>query len=115
MTVPIRLDKLANPGVMSGLELPRFRGRGTAFALCDDWVPLFIADWRQIVQAGMPPVRVVPAFDEVEDGHAGLDLGREATTIQQLALEGRKEALAEGIVVGVAHAPHGRPDARLAA
>src|SRR5258708_28580544 len=63
----------------------------------------------------MPPVRVVPAFDEVEDGHAGLDLGREATAVQQLALEGRKEALAEGIVVGVAHAPHGRPDARLAA
>jgi hypothetical protein len=60
------------------VELSRFRGRGAAFALRDDWVPLFIADRRQIVQAGMPPVRVVPAFDEVEDGHAGLDLGREA-------------------------------------
>ena len=60
------------------VELPRFRGRGAAFALRDDWVSLFIADRRQIVQAGMPPVRVVPAFDEVEDGHPGLDLGREA-------------------------------------
>jgi hypothetical protein len=60
------------------LELPRFRGRGTAFGLRDDWVPLFIADRRQIVQPGMPPVRVVPALDEVEDRHPGLGLGGEA-------------------------------------
>ena len=33
------------------LELPRFRGRCTAFALRDDWVPLFIADRRLVVQA----------------------------------------------------------------
>jgi len=84
------------------MELPRFRGRGAAFALRDDWVSLFIADRQQIVQAGMPPVRVVPAFDEVEDGHPGLDLGREAPAVQQLALEGGKEALAEGIDAPIA-------------
>ena len=96
------------------MELPRFRGRCTAFALRDDWVPLFITDRRQVVQAGMPAVRVVPALDEVEDGHAGLSLGRE-TAIQQLALEGGEKALTEGVVIGVAHAPHGRADTGLAA
>ena len=35
----------------------------------------------------MPPVRVVPALDEVEDSHAGLSLRAEATLIQQLTLE----------------------------
>ena len=63
----------------------------------------------------MPPVRVVPALDEVEDGHPGLGLGGEAAPVQQLALEGGEETLTEGVVVGVAHAPHGRPDTRLAA
>jgi hypothetical protein len=44
---------------------------------------LFIADRRQVVQAGMPPMRVAPALDEVEDGHAGLSLGGEAAAVQQ--------------------------------
>ena len=99
----------------SEVELPRFRGRCTAFALRDDWVSLFIADRRLVVQAGMPPVRVVPALDEVEDGHAGLGLGREAAAIEQLTLERGEEALAEGVVVGVAHVAHGGPDAGFAA
>jgi hypothetical protein len=97
------------------MELPRFRGRCTAFGLRDDWVPLFIADRRQIVQAGMPPVRVVPTLDEVEDGHPGLGRGGEAAAVQQLTLERGEEALTEGVIVGVAHAPHGGPDAGLAA
>ena len=63
------------------LELPRFRGWCTAFVLRDDGMPLFIADRRQIVQTGMPPVRVVPALDEIEDGHPGLGLGREAAPV----------------------------------
>jgi hypothetical protein len=41
----------------------------------------------------------------VEDGHPGFGLSREAAApIQQLALERGEEALAEGVVVGVAHA-----------
>jgi integrase len=32
----------------------------------------------------MPPVRIVPALDEVEDGHPGLGLGGEAAPVQQL-------------------------------
>ena len=63
----------------------------------------------------MLPMRIVPALDEVEDGHSGVGLGREAATVQQFALEGGEEALTEGVVVGVPHAPHGRSDARLAA
>ena len=78
-------------------------------------MPVFIADRRLVVQARMPPVRVIPALDEVEDSHPGLGLGGEAAAVQQLALEGGEEALTAGIVVGVAHAPHGRADAGLAA
>lgn len=47
----------------------------------------------------MRPVRAVPALDEVEDGHAGLALGREAAPVQQLALEGGEETFTGGVVV----------------
>jgi hypothetical protein len=63
----------------------------------------------------MATVRVVPPFDGLEDGEAGLDLGREAPPVEELALEGGEEALAEGVVIGVAHGSHRRPDASLAA
>src|SRR2546425_1279310 len=57
---------------------------------------------------------VVPAFDEVEDGEARVGLRAEAFAIEQLALERRDEALAQGVVVGIAHTAHRRPDAGLA-
>ena len=41
----------------------------------------------------MAPAGVVPALDELEDGHAGLGLGLELPPVKQLALEGREEAL----------------------
>src|SRR2546428_10699879 len=62
----------------------------------------------------MPAARVVPALDEVEDAEAGLGRRWEALPIEQLALEGCEEALAEGAVVGVTHAAHPGPDPRLA-
>src|SRR5256885_10772624 len=62
----------------------------------------------------MSTPRVVPAFDEVEDGAARVGLGAEAFAIEQLALERREEALAHGVVVGIAHTAHRRPDAGLA-
>src|SRR5437660_897176 len=58
---------------------------------------------------------VVPAFDEVEEGEARVGLGAEAFAIEQLALERREEALTHGVVVGVAHTTHRRPDAGLTA
>jgi hypothetical protein len=43
------------------------------------------------------PARVVEALDEVEDGHLGLRLGPESAAVQELALEGGEEALAQRI------------------
>ena len=62
----------------------------------------------------MPPPRIVPALDEVEDGEARLGRCREPLPIEQLALEGREEALAERVVVGIAHGTHRGPNAGLA-
>src|SRR5438552_7766265 len=62
----------------------------------------------------MSPPRIVPAFDEVEDGQARVGLRAEAFAIEQLTLERREEALAERVVVGVAHRAHRGPDAGLA-
>jgi hypothetical protein len=58
----------------------------------------------------MPPTRSVPAADEVEDGEARLGRRREPLPIEQLAVEGREEALAERVVVGITHRAHRGPD-----
>jgi hypothetical protein len=39
--------------------------------------------------------RIVPAFNELEDGHTGLRLGAELAPVEQLALERGEEALAQ--------------------
>src|SRR5947209_889563 len=62
----------------------------------------------------MSAPRVVPAFDEVEHGKASVGLRAEAFASEQLALERREEALAHGVVVGIAHTAHRRSDAGLA-
>src|SRR5437879_13434315 len=62
----------------------------------------------------MSTPRIVPAFDEAEDGEARVGLRAEAVAMEQLALERREEALAHGVVVGIAHTTHRRPDAGLA-
>ena len=53
----------------------------------------------------MAPLRVVPPFDEVEHGCAGLGRRRERDTVEELALERGEEALAERIIVAVADGP----------
>jgi len=53
----------------------------------------------------MAPARTVPALDEVEHRRAGVRLGGEALAIEELALKGREEALAAGVVVGVPTLP----------
>ena len=63
----------------------------------------------------MPSARIVPSFDELEDGHAGLGVRAQAYPVDELALERGKEALAHGIVVAIANRSHGGPDAGLAA
>ena len=47
-------------------------------------------------------MRVVPALDVAEERQAGLGLGLEGVPVEQLALEAGEEALAQGVVVGVA-------------
>ena len=61
----------------------------------------------------MTAPRIVPAFDEIEDGEARFDLRAEPVPIEELALERREEALAQGVVVRIADAAHRRADARL--
>jgi len=53
-------------------------------------------------------MRIVPALDEVEDGHPGPGPVSEAVLLEELAFEGGEEALAERIVVGVAAGAHRR-------
>src|SRR5215471_18980179 len=80
------------------LELPRFRGRVGTFGSCRWWPVLeLITQRRLVVERGVPMVRVVPPLDEVEDGDARLGRGGEAAAVEELALEGGEEALAEGI------------------
>ena len=58
---------------------------------------------------------IVPAFDEVENGHARFSLRAEAPSDEELAFECGEEALAKGIVVGVSDRAHRRSDAGLLA
>ena len=63
----------------------------------------------------MEPDGVVAALDEAEAGHLRFGLGGKAAPVQQLAFEGRKEALAHGIVAAIADRAHGWAHARLGA
>src|SRR6266849_2465403 len=72
-------------------------------------------DRRDAAESRVTANRVVPAFDELEDRHAGLRLRLETPAREQLALQRREEALAHGVVVGVAHRSHRRPHLRFLA
>lgn len=54
----------------------------------------------------MPTLRVVPAFDEVEECQAGFGRRREARPVEQLTFRRRKEAFAQCVVLGVTHRTH---------
>ena len=84
------------------MEFPRFRGQSGAFDQQALLGGSFIVDGRQVSQGRVAPAGVVPAFNEAEDGHAGLCFGLECPSVQQLAFKGGEEALAQGVVVGVA-------------
>lgn len=62
--------------------------------------------WRLVAERGVASVRVVEAFHEVVDRHAGFGPACEVVAVQQLALQGREEALAHRVVVGVADRSH---------
>jgi hypothetical protein len=54
----------------------------------------------------VPTVEVVPIFEKIEHRHPCLDLSVEPPAVQQLALERRKEALAEGVGETITHRTH---------
>ena len=64
---------------------------------------VFERDRRLVAQRRVTPAPVVEALDELEDRHARLGVAAKAAPIQQLALQGREEALAQRVVVGIAH------------
>src|SRR5512145_2166431 len=72
-------------------------------------------DRRDAAESLVTADRVVPTFDELEDRHARLGLRRKAPAREQLALQRREEALAHGVVVGVAHRSYRRPHLRFLA
>src|SRR5712692_10597301 len=58
---------------------------------------------------------VIPAFDEIEDCHAGLDLGFETAAVEQFAFERGKETFAHRVIEAIADRAHRRPYLGLAA
>ena len=63
----------------------------------------------------MAAMGVVPAFDELEDRHAGLALGFEAAAVEQFAFERGEETLAHRVVEAIADRAHRGSHAGLAA
>src|SRR5260370_36685395 len=63
----------------------------------------------------MAAMGVVPAFDELEDRHAGLALGFEAAAVEQFAFERGEETLAHCVIEAIADGAHRGPHAGLAA
>src|SRR4051794_10721422 len=93
------------------VKLPRFGGRFRGGGLSVYLHLLFVANGRAIPQGGVPPGGIVEAFDEAKAGHACLDLRGKTAALEQFAFEGGKEALAQGVIVGVPDRAHRGPDA----
>src|ERR1700676_1508319 len=83
---------------VSEVELPRFSGRYWAAVQSLLQMIPFVVDRRPIVERRVAPMGVVPPFNEVEDRHAGLDLGLETTPVNQLAFERGEKTFAHGVV-----------------
>ena len=63
----------------------------------------------------MAAMGVAPAFDELEDCHAGLALGFEAAAVEQFTFERGEETLAHRVIEAIADRAHRGPHAGLAA
>lgn len=63
----------------------------------------------------MPPMRIVPTLDEVEDRERSFTLRFEAMLHKQFAFERSVEAFAHCVIVGIADRTHRRPHAGFAA
>ena len=63
-----------------------------------------------IADGGMATMWVVPAFDELEHGHACLRLVTKTAAVDEFAFEGGEKALAQSIVEAVPDRAHGGSD-----
>jgi len=68
-----------------------------------------------VTRGRVSAVGIVPPLDVVEDGHLSLGLISEPHLLDQFALQTGEEALAQGVVVGIPHGPHGGADAGMSA
>ena len=59
----------------------------------------------------MPPMRIVPALNELKHCSSSFFSRAKSATIQQLAFKSCKETLAERVVVAISNRSHRRPDA----
>jgi transposase len=84
------------------LELPRFGGRCWAAVKSLLQMTPFIVD-RRIVERGVAAMGVIPRFDELEDCHAGLDLGLEAATVEQFTFERSEETFAHRVIETISY------------
>src|SRR5437762_8710171 len=66
-----------------------------------------------VAQCAMSALAVIEGFDVIEDLHASLVAGFEATAIDQLQFEGAPEAFHGGVIIAVASAAHGGDQAGL--
>lgn len=46
-------------------------------------------------------MRVIPAFDESEDGHSRFSLITETTTVEQFTFQSGKEAFTQGVIKAI--------------
>ena len=53
-------------------------------------------------------MRMVPAFEPLEDRQPRLSLTAEAASVEDLPFERGEEALSHGVIVGIARGPHRR-------
>ena len=67
----------------------------------------FVVDGAEHSAVGVPPRRVVPGFDPVEHGEGQLLACLPAVLVEQLDLQGPKEALHGAVVEAVTDGAHG--------
>ena len=51
-------------------------------------------------------MRVVPAFDEIENGEFGFGMGAESIPVDELAFERGKETFTHRVIETIADGPH---------
>ena len=93
------------------MEFPRIRRLLTASVSSVDGMFPFVLHGGEISRPGETAMRIVPPFQELEDGHSRLGLRLEPLTVEQFTLQGGEEFLVHGVVEAVAGRSHRGADA----